>query len=281
MKRLFTILSFLFIHPLFLFSQAEPTPLSAELESYITGLSTPVDIQFQDGIMFIVDQDGIITMADGDQILSDEFMDISNIVQFSGERGLLGLAFDPGFDTNRTFYVDYINNSGNTVIAAYQTYDDSLAADLLTASILLTIDQPYSNHNGGQIQFGNDGYLYIGMGDGGSAGDPQGNSQNTSKLLGKMLRIAVTEDSYSIPVDNPFVDSTGYLDEIWATGVRNPWRFSFDMINGDLWIADVGQNAYEEIDYQPVSSDGGENWGWRCYEGLHTYNTSGCGPSSD
>ena len=281
MKQTFTILFALWLLPYSLLSQSEPTPLTVELDSYITGLSNTVDIQFHDSVMFIIDQDGIINMANGNTVSDDEFLDITNIVQFTGERGLLGLAFDPDFDINRTFYVNYVNNSGNTVIASYLTFEDSLAGDVSTANILLTINQPFSNHNGGQIQFGPDGYLYIGMGDGGSAGDPGDRSQDGQELLGKMLRIDVTADDYSIPSDNPFVDSTFIENEIWAIGTRNPWRFSFDMETGDLWIADVGQNQYEEIDFQLASSEGGENWGWRCYEGLHAYNTSGCGPASD
>jgi len=263
------------------FAQVEPTPLDVTIESYMTGLSNPVDIVFYNDTMFIVDQDGIINMAIDGTELSDPFLNITSIVQFTNERGLLGLAFDPGFDTNRTFYVNYTNNSGNTIIASYQTYDDSLMGDPGTGTILLTIDQPFANHNGGQIKFGPDGYLYIGMGDGGSAGDPGDRSQDPLELLGKMLRIDVTADSYSIPIDNPFVDDSGTLDEIWALGMRNPWRFSFDMETGDLWIGDVGQYDYEEVDFQEASSSGGQNWGWRCYEGLHPFNTSGCGPASD
>lgn len=281
MLKLIPLFAFLLLLQIKLSAQAEPTPLDVDLEVFITGANNPVDLVFYDDIMYIVDQDGIINMAEGDQIMDDVFMDISSIVQYSGERGLLGMAFDPAYDSNNTFYLNYVNNSGNTVIAAYQSFTDSLAGNPLSATILLTIDQPYSNHNGGQIRFGDDGYLYIGMGDGGSAGDPQSRSQNPQELLGKMLRIDVNADSYSIPDDNPFVNDALVLDEIWALGVRNPWRFSFDMETGDLWIGDVGQSEYEEIDFQDVSSAGGENWGWRCYEGFHSYNTSGCGPSSD
>ncbi|MBK7407740.1 MAG: PQQ-dependent sugar dehydrogenase [Saprospirales bacterium] len=148
--------------------------------------------------------------------------------------------------------------------------------------VLLTISQPFSNHNGGNVAFGPDGYLYIGMGDGGSANDPQNNGQTLTSLLGKMLRIDVDNQdpglSYAIPPDNPFADPTdGIRDEIWAVGVRNPWRFSFDRLTGDLWIGDVGQGDWEEIDFQPAGSPGGENYGWRCYEGNHAFNTSGCG----
>jgi glucose/arabinose dehydrogenase len=144
----------------------------------------------------------------------------------------------------------------------------------------MTIDQPYNNHNGGCLKFGPDGYLYIGMGDGGSAGDPQGYSQNVNSLLGKMLRIDVDNGlPYTVPSSNPFIGTTTE-DEIWSIGLRNPWRFSFDSQNGDMWIGDVGQNTWEEIDYQPASSTGGENYGWRCYEGLEGYNTTNCDPQS-
>jgi hypothetical protein len=281
MKTIRLILLGLILNPFSLFSQSDPTELSVDLNSYITGLSNTVDIQFKDTIMYIVDQDGKISMADGNTLLTNDFLNITSIVQFSGERGLLGLAFDPDFEDNNTFYVNYVNNSGNTVIAAYLAYEDSLAADASSASILLTIDQPYSNHNGGQIQFGNDGYLYIGMGDGGSGGDPEDRSQDSTEYLGKMLRIDVSYDSYSIPADNPFVDDPIILDEIWAFGVRNPWRFSFDMLTNDLWIADVGQYDYEEVNVQSASSTGGENYGWRCREGFHVFNNLNCGPASD
>ncbi len=279
-KKLFLLYLLIFISESS-FAQVEPTPLDVNIESYMTGLSNPVDIVFYNDTMFIVDQDGIINMAVEGTELSDPFLNITSIVQFSNEKGLLGLAFDPGFEMNRTFYVNYINNSGNTIIASYQTYDDSLMGDPSTGNVLLTINQPFSNHNGGQIKFGPDGYLYIGMGDGGSAGDPGDRSQDPLELLGKLLRIDVTADSFSIPSDNPFVNESDTLDEIWALGMRNPWRFSFDMETGDLWIGDVGQYDYEEVDFQEASSTGGQNWGWRCYEGLHPFNTNGCDAASN
>lgn len=262
-------------------AQTEPTSLSVELTSYMTGLSNPVDIVFLNDTMFIVDQDGVINMAVDGVTLSTPFLNITSIVLHSGERGLLGLAFDPDFNTNRTFYVNYTNNNNNTVVASYKTYTDSLVGDPTTATILKTIDQPFTNHNGGQIRFGPDDYLYIGMGDGGSAGDPGNRSQDPQELLGKMLRYQANADELTIPSDNPFVGDTTTLDDIWAIGLRNPWRFSFDMDNGNLWIGDVGQNMYEEVNYQSSSSTGGENWGWRCREGLHPYNSLNCGPASD
>jgi glucose/arabinose dehydrogenase len=208
---------------------------------------------------------------------------VVNISSDNDERGLLGLAFDPNYTQNGRFYVNYINNSGNTVIARYTVSgNDPNAGNFDSEQILLTITQPYTNHNGGCLAFGPDGYLYIGMGDGGSGGDPQNYSQNPNSLLGKMLRIDVSgnDAGYTIPADNPFTaadDPTNSIrDEIWAIGVRNPWRWSFDRISGDMWIADVGQNQYEEVNLQPASSTGGENYGWRCYEANNTYYSSGC-----
>jgi len=281
MLKKITLIFTLFTYPFFSNAQTSPTPLDVELELYMTGLLNPVDIAFQNDTMFIVDQDGIINRAVDGVVLEDDFLTITELVQFSGERGLLGLAFDPDFASNRTFYINYINNSSNTVLAAYKAYENELIADPNSATILLTIDQPYTNHNGGQIKFGPDGYLYMGMGDGGSANDPENRAQDPQKLLGKMLRYDVSDTAYSIPTDNPFVDDSTTLDDIWALGLRNPWRFSFDRLTGDLWIGDVGQNAYEEVNFQAASSSGGENYGWRCREGLHAFNMSGCGTAAD
>ena len=275
---LFIILSFSITY---FNAQTTPTPLDVELDLYMTGLLNPVDIAFQNDTMFIVDQDGIINRAVAGEVLDDDFLNITSLVQFSGERGLLGLAFDPEFESNRTFYINYINNSSNTVLAAYKAFENELIADPNSATILLTITQPFTNHNGGQIKFGPDGYLYMGMGDGGSANDPGDRAQDPQELLGKMLRYDVSDTSYSIPEDNPFVDDSTTLDDIWAIGLRNPWRFSFDKLTGDLWIGDVGQNEYEEIDFQVASSSGGENYGWRCREGMHPFNMNGCGVASD
>jgi hypothetical protein len=193
------------------------------------------------------------------------------------------VAFPPNHGNSpQHFYIDYTDSNGDTVIARYQVSSDPNRADPDSAEVLLTIAQPYANHNGGQLAFGPDGYLYIGMGDGGSAGDPQNNAQNPGVLLGKMLRIdtetepADTSRPYAIPATNPYIQTEGYRPEIWALGLRNPWRFSFDRATGDLYIGDVGQNEYEEIDFQPAESDGGENYGWRCKEGFHDFNMAGC-----
>lgn len=241
--------------------------------------------------LFIVEKQGrikVLNLKTG-VLNATLFLDIDALVggglSTNDERGLLGLAFHPDYQNNGYFYVDYTNNVGTTTVARYSVSNDPEVADPGSALILLTIFQPFSNHNGGWIGFGpNDGFLYISTGDGGSAGDPGNRAQDiTNQLLGKMLRIDVDGNdgpggNYGIPAGNPFVGITGD-DEIWAYGLRNPWRSSFDRATGDLYIADVGQNAWEEIDFQPADSTGGENYGWRCYEGDHTFNTGGCPPA--
>jgi len=261
-------------------------------QTFVTGISNPTFIANADdgsGRIFLVEQNGIIKIADADgNVNANNFLNVSSISSCCGERGLLGLAFHPDYDgvVNRKFYVNYTNNVGSTVIAEYETFAiDPDIADPSSARTLLTISQPFSNHNGGWIGFGADGLLYIGTGDGGSGGDPGNRAQDiTNQLLGKMLRIDVdgnnsSNGEYGIPASNPFVGVTGD-DEIWAYGLRNPFRCSFDRETGDLWIADVGQNVIEEVDLQSASSTGGENYGWRCYEGNNAFNTSGCAPMS-
>ncbi|MCS6781435.1 MAG: PQQ-dependent sugar dehydrogenase, partial [Geminicoccaceae bacterium] len=193
------------------------------------------------------------------------------------------MAFAPDYATNGRFYVYYVNVAGDLVIARYHVSTNPDVADVNSEQIVLTIPHPiHNNHNGGQLAFGpNDGLLYIGPGDGGSGGDPPNNAQNPAQLLGKLLRINVEAGNpvtYTIPTTNPFTQTSGYRGEIWALGLRNPWRFSFDRATGDLFIADVGQYAWEEVNYQPANSNGGQNYGWRCFEGNADYNTSGCGP---
>jgi glucose/arabinose dehydrogenase len=214
---------------------------------------------------------------DGVQILNAPFLDIRSLVGSGGEKGLLSVAFHPQYAQNGFFYVNYTDraSSFHTDIARYSvSATDPNRADPASARILLEINQPFANHNGGQLQFGPDGFLYIGMGDGGSGGDPGNRAQNTSELLGKMLRIDVNASPYAVPPSNPFIGRSGFRPEIWALGLRNPWRFSFDRSTGDLWIADVGQGSFEEIDYQPATSIGGENYGWRRMEGTHCFNPS-------
>lgn len=249
--------------------------------SYITGLVKPTAITHcKDARIFVVEQDGRIRVIRNDSLITTSFLDINPIVGSSGnEQGLLGLAFHTNYKTNGFFYVNYTNNSGNTVIARY-TVDpaDSNKALSSSAQILMTITQPYTNHNGGEIAFGPDGYLYIFMGDGGSANDPQNRAQNLTEKLGKILRINVdVPTGYSIPVDNKYVNSNNASTrEIWNIGVRNPWRADFDDLTGDLWIGDVGQNLYEEINFQEAGTGNGLNYGWRCYEANHPFNTAGC-----
>lgn len=251
------------------------------LQPVVSNLNAPVAIAHAgDDRLFIVLQAGQIVIWNGTSLLPTPFLDIRPLVLSGGERGLLGLAFHPDYAQNGFFYINYTDRagSGDTVIARYTvSADDPNRADPASARTLLTIDQPFSNHNGGQLQFGRDGYIYIGMGDGGAGGDPLNNAQNPASLLGKMLRIDVTGgDPYGIPPTNPFVGQPGVRPEIWATGLRNPWRFSFDRITADLWIADVGQGDVEEIDFQPASSRGGENYGWRIKEGSACFNPRSC-----
>ncbi len=255
-----------------------------QLQQFASGFTRVTSIDnMGDSRLFVEEQKGKIWILDSmGQKLTVPFLDIQSKVKSSGnEQGLLGLAFHPNYLTNGYFYVNYINLSGNTVVARYNvSIADTNLADVSSELILMTITQPYSNHNGGDIRFGPDGYLYIGMGDGGSAGDPGDRAQNLQNLLGKMLRIDVNNSTgtqnYGIPANNPFITSSLALPEIWAYGLRNPWRFSFDALTGDMWIGDVGQNAWEEIDFQAANSTGGENYGWRCYEGNHNYNTTNC-----
>jgi len=225
------------------------------------------------GRLFVVEKRGRIVILQNDQLLPTPFLDISNEVDSSGtEQGLLGLAFHPQYAQNGLFYVYYIDPGGNSVVARFNvSSNDPNQADPSSEVGLLHVDQPYSNHNGGNLAFGPDGYLYIGLGDGGSEGDPLRTGQDLQTLLGKLLRIDVNSgDNYSIPADNPFA-SGGGLPEIWAYGLRNPWRFSFDSLTGDLYIGDVGQDSWEEVDYIPAGTPGGLNFGWSFYEGMHPY----------
>jgi len=265
-----------------LFITAFSIAQEVHVELFKDGFASPVDIQNSgDDRLFIVEQGGRIKILNSDGNTNPTpFLDISSLASSGSEKGLLGLAFHPDYSNNGYFFVNYTDNSGDTQIARY-TVDDSNPdiADPASAFLILNVEQPYSNHNGGCIQFGPDGYLYIGLGDGGSAGDPQNRSQNLETLLGKMLRIDIdnTEggNNYAIPADNPFVGDPDAFDEIWAYGLRNPWRFSFDSLTDELWIADVGQGSNEEINKVFYEAPG-LNYGWRCYEGSDPYNTSGC-----
>lgn len=271
---------------IFLISIFSITSFSQEIdiELFASGFDSPVSLKNAgDDRLFVVEQDGVIKIINSDGSVNGvPFMDIDDrVINTGNERGLLGLAFHPQYISNGFFYVNYINNDGDTVVSRFITNPpDGNVADPNTETILLTINQPFSNHNGGDMAFGNDGYLYIATGDGGSGGDPDDNAQDLTTLLGKLLRIDINNaengNNYAIPDDNPFVGNSTALDEIWAYGLRNPWRFSFDSLTDDLWIGDVGQGAIEEINFTESSSTGGENYGWRCYEGNSTYNTTGC-----
>lgn len=261
------------------------------------GLSRPTFITHapgDDSRLFITERAGRIRIIDlqTNQLLSTPFLDISSIVNvgnnFGDERGLLGLAFHPNYAENGYFYVNFISGSfsGFTAVRRYTVSPGNPnVADPGSALTLLTFNQPDFNHNGGWMDFGPDGYLYIAAGDGGGSGDTGNNGQNTNNLLGNMLRVDVDNPddglNYGIPDDNPFKGVSGFQDEIWAYGLRNPWRNSFDRSTGDLWIADVGQNQWEEINRQSADSPGGENWGWRCYEGFNPFNTTNCPPAGE
>ena len=246
-------------------------------EIVVSGLTCPVQVIHagdNSGRLFVVEQVGTIKIISDSAILGTDFLDVSGLISGPGgctgsERGLLGLAFHPNYATNGEFYINYTDSGGDTVIARYNVSTDPNIADGGSAQTVLPVDQTFSNHNGGQLLFGPDGYLYIGMGDGGSSNDPLSDAQDPTSLLGKMLRINVTGvPTYTIPADNPFVTNAAVRDEIWAIGLRNPWRFSFDRTTGDLFIGDVGQFDWEEISYQPAGV-GGLNFGWPCWEALH------------
>jgi hypothetical protein len=254
------------------------------LEPLATGLAQPTAIAHAgDSRLFLTLQRGRVVVFESGAVRPTAFLDVTALVGCCGERGLLGLAFHPRYAENGLFFVNYTNTAGNTVVARYRVSSaDPNLADPSSAVTLLTITQPFANHNGGHLAFGPDGYLYIGMGDGGSANDPTCAGQRDDTLLGKMLRIDVDANSgaspfYGIPPDNPYAAPGGARGEIWAKGFRNPWRYSFDRATGDLYVGDVGQGAREEIDFQPAGSAGGENSGWKMMEGtLCTGGTSGC-----
>jgi len=266
------------------FSGGAPSGTTIQLEQVASGLTSPVTVTNAgdgSGRIFIVQQTGQIRILSGGTLLPTPFLDISALVSCCGEQGLLGLAFHPDYATNGFFYVDYTNVAGDTVVARYKvSATDPSVADPDSAQTVLTQDQPAANHNGGQLAFGPDGYLYIALGDGGGGGDPQGNGQNLETWLGKLLRVDVNGDdfpddtnrNYAVPPNNPFVGIAGGLDEIWAYGLRNPWRCTFDRATGALFIADVGESAWEEINFQPAASGGGENYGWNVLEGMHCFN---------
>ncbi|MGO2359241.1 PQQ-dependent sugar dehydrogenase [Mesonia sp.] len=247
------------------------------IQSIATGFNAPVNIQNAgDNRLFIVEQGGIIKILNANgSTHTNPFLDISSQISSSGERGLLGLAFHPDYQNNRLFYVYYTNPSGDSVLSQFETSaTDPDAAIPASENVIRVISQPASNHNGGCIAFGNDGFLYVATGDGGGGGDPNNNAQNLNSLLGKLLRFDVDNGSPYIPTNNPYANDSNALDEIYAYGLRNPWKFSFDQETGDIWIADVGQNEFEEINKS--ASAEAINYGWRCYEASADYDTSNC-----
>jgi glucose/arabinose dehydrogenase len=265
----------------------DPTRVSLGLTLLQSGFDHPVLITHAgdgSGRLFVVEQPGTIRIISGGSVLAAPFLDLRGRITSGGERGLLGLAFHPRFATNHFVYVNFTDLNGNTVIARYTVGTDPNVLSLHSGVRILTIAQPYPNHNGGNLAFGRDGYLYIGMGDGGSGGDPGNRAQNLGTLLGKMLRIDVDHPApgkrYRSPASNPYVGRAG-LDEIWSRGLRNPWRFSFDRLTGQLWIGDVGQDRWEEVDRSnplgSVPAGRAANYGWRVQEGRACFRpATGC-----
>jgi glucose/arabinose dehydrogenase len=255
-------------------SATSPTTLSSiDLELVAEGLESPLFAGHAgdgSGRLFVLEQAGRIRVVRDGLLVRAPFLDIAERISAGGERGLLGLAFAPTFTTDGRFFVDYTDRDGNTVVSEFRAPDPAAdRADPGSERVLLRIDQPFANHNGGALATGPDGLLWIATGDGGSGGDPLDNGQNLRTLLGKLLRVdprPAAGAPYGIPADNPFVDRAGARAEIWAYGLRNPWRFSFDRANGDLWIGDVGQGAIEEVDRWPAGSPGGPNFGWNTME---------------
>ncbi|MCB9841592.1 MAG: PQQ-dependent sugar dehydrogenase [Phycisphaeraceae bacterium] len=265
----------------------------AEGQLVVSGLIRPIWVTYAPGDpadrLFVIEKQGLIRIVENGVTSPTPFLNVDAITgggtSTSSEQGLLGLAFHPNYQSNGLLYIFHTDNSGSTTLAEYSVLGDpatSAVVDTTTRRVMLAISQPFSNHNGGWIAFGPDGFLYIASGDGGSGNDPQANGQNTEVLLGKLLRIDVNGQDpglqYRVPTTNPFSGGTPGRDEIWAYGLRNPWRNSFDRATGDLYIGDVGQGLWEEINFQAQASIGGENYGWRCMEGNHSTGLSGCTP---
>ena len=261
-------------------SSFDPSSVGIELEPFVDGLEAPLFLTHAgdgSGRSFVVEQGGTIRVIEAGEVAAEPFLDISDKTEGGGEQGLLGLAFHPDFEGDGRFFVNYTDLAGDTIVASYRA--DGASADPESEQVLLKIDQPYSNHNGGHLEFGPDGYLYIATGDGGSAGDPQDNGQNRDSLLGKLLRIDVDdEEGYEVPTDNPFADGREGAPEVWAYGLRNPWRFSFDRATDTLWVGDVGQGELEEINRVP-DDEAGLNFGWNQMEGSRCYEGGDCDTS--
>lgn len=278
-----------FIYLLLACAALQAQPVLSFTPVITSGLSSPVDVVNAGDAsnrFFIVERGGTIKAYDASYNLLGNFLTVTGIVS-GNEQGLLSMAFHPDYETNRYFFVYYTNTAGDIEIARYQTQaGNPNAADPASKTVILTIEKPvaFANHNGGKLNFGPDGHLYFATGDGGGSGDTRNFAQRSDSLLGKMIRINVnnftTPPYYTIPVDNPFVTATDTLHAIWAFGLRNPWRWSFDRSTGDMWIADVGQGEREEINFRASGSTGGINYGWRCYEGDIPHNTAGCAPAA-
>lgn len=263
----------------------QPTPLTLAVE-LVANVDVPVKLTAPAGDprLFVATKGGTVRIIQDGTLLPTPFLDISSIVHQNSEQGFLGLAFDPAYATNGRFFVSYTSSANENVVASYTVSTaDPNVANPVAEDIRLRVPQPRSNHNGGNIVFGPDGYLYVGRGDGGGGGDPDHNGQSTATLLGKILRLDVSGASgYSIPSTNPFFGSTESRPEIWSWGLRNPWQFTFDRANGDLYIADVGQDDWEEVNVATAASGAGRslNFGWNIMEGLHCYEpSSGCNMS--
>lgn len=267
-----------------------PNPASIQLERVplVQPNGNPLDLRRPlfithagdgSGRLFLVEQGGAIYVIQPETLVTTPFLDVSELVTWDAntnsytERGLLGLAFHPRYAENGQFFINYTDRQGATRIARYSVADDPNQADANSASILFTQPQPFANHNGGHMAFGPDGYLYVSVGDGGAANDPLAAGQNPNTLLGTILRLDVdVAEGYGTPADNPFVGSDAGADEVWAYGLRNVWRFSFDRATGDLYMGDVGQNQFEEINFQAADSNGGENYGWNAFEASSVFN---------
>ncbi|MEZ4412883.1 MAG: PQQ-dependent sugar dehydrogenase [Gemmatimonadales bacterium] len=262
-------------------STLPPGTAQVRLEQVASGLNMPVLVTAAPGDtsrLFVVEKRGTVRIIEHGVLLPTPFIDLSGRVTTGSEQGLLGLAFHPTDGrVVLSFTVAGSTGGGTSRIATFTTGADPDVLDPATEQVILEVAQPYGNHNGGNVLFGPDGYLYAGFGDGGSGGDPQGHGQNRDDLLGSLLRLDIDHGApYTIPATNPFVGQPNVRGELWNWGLRNPWRYSFDRATGDLYIADVGQNAWEEVDVQPAASTGGENYGWAIMEGDHCYKSSTC-----
>jgi len=259
-----------------------PAGTGVGLQEVVSGLSFPLYLTAPAGDLarlFVVEKTGGIRIVKDGVLLPDPFLDLSAQVSSGSEQGLLGLAFDPEYATNGRFLVHYTDLAGNTALSRFQVSADPDRADPASEQVILTATQPAPNHNGGQVAFGPDGFLYLGLGDGGSSGDPEGRGQDLSDLLGSILRIDVRAgDPYTVPADNPFVGNPNARPEVWSYGLRNPWRFSFDRSNADLYIGDVGESGVEEIDVSTAADGAGRgvNYGWSILEGSQCFQSPGC-----